>query len=202
MTKHVYGITAPMGSGKSTVLKLLEKRGYTVVNTDELAKEVLYEIIDKVKKSFPECVEYVTINPHLVPVETFNIDKYADVIFTDPGKRKIMENLIYPILFDTLRKIIENTNGIIFIESAILFETGMDKRFNFESIIYIWTDYEQRKRKVLETCNITEDEFLIRENLQLPATQKMGLSDIFLHNKYDIVALDNEIECVLKQFII
>ena len=199
MTKHIYGITAPMGSGKSTVLELLKKHGFETIDTDKLSKQLLIEHSSYIMKLFPECVSYEIINTKFEPVEYFDLKKYADIIFTNDTKRKMMEDFIYPLLFKKINKIINTTDNIIFIESAILFETNMDKVINFESVIYIWTDYALRIKKVLDNGKYNKTEFLQRENLQMSISKKMSLANVFLHNEYDIIKFEQELEKLLRQ---
>ena len=49
------GLTGGIGSGKSTVSKMLIDKGFKVIDADNIAKEVLVkypEIIDKIKIEF------------------------------------------------------------------------------------------------------------------------------------------------------
>ena len=49
------GLTGGIGSGKSTVSKMLINKGFTVIDADNIARDVLVkypEIIDKIKIEF------------------------------------------------------------------------------------------------------------------------------------------------------
>ena len=92
MTKHIYGITAPIGSGKTTALNILKDHDFEIINTDELAKEIHKINIFDIAVLFPECVndhiKSKNENGNTVITLLFDTKKYSNIIFTDSEKRK------------------------------------------------------------------------------------------------------------------
>ena len=203
MTKHIYGITAPIGSGKTTVLNILKDYNFEIINTDELAKEILKNNIFNIAVLFPECVndqiKTVNENGNIVITLLFDTKKYSNIIFTDNEKRKKMEDFIYPILIRKIKKIIKSSKKSVFIESAILFETNIHKVFNFKDIIFIDTNFEQRMKKVIETRNLTKEEFLLRDDLQLDVNKKLQLANIIITNTYNMAQLKTDLLKKIKE---
>ena len=97
-TSVVVGVTGGMGSGKSTVSKLLEEEGFTLIDSDALIREkvltdsdVIQQVADKFGKS--------------VLKTDGAIDRAAlsKQVFSDPANLSWLEELTHPRLFELWR---------------------------------------------------------------------------------------------------
>ena len=129
----IIGITGGIGSGKSTIAKELAKRGYTVYDCDREAKRIIDENTD---------VQTAIIN--LLGNEAFLNGQYntayvAQRVFAEPHLLEALNNIIHPkVKEDILNRSVfcqaknevncalAAKKSILFIESAILFEAGLD----------------------------------------------------------------------------
>ena len=83
-------ITGSIGCGKTTVANVLRKLGYLVYDADKWVK-ILYfkkDFLSEIQKYFPQ----VFVNG------VFNKKMLRSVVFQNPQKLKILENLIHPFL--------------------------------------------------------------------------------------------------------
>ena len=92
-------LTGGIGSGKSTVAKILSKRGIPVYDTDYAAKK-LYEtdsgLLDSVEEAFGCSLR--------LPDGFFDRQKLSSMVFSSPEKLKILESLVHPaVLKDFIR---------------------------------------------------------------------------------------------------
>ena len=119
--KKAIGITGPIGSGKSTVLNYLKKKGYLAISSDELVHE-LYRI------------PYINSKISKILGIPFNIDdkkiteSARKILISNKLKKVQIENYIYPILEEKLVEIIKE-NDKVAIEVPLLFKAHYEYMF-------------------------------------------------------------------------
>ena len=112
----IVGLTGGIGSGKSYLAQALAQRGFAVYDCDREAKRIIAESQD---------LQAAIID--LLGEETFVEGKYntayvAKRVFADPELLKKLNAIIHPeVAKDILAKKPD------FVESAILFESGLDR---------------------------------------------------------------------------
>ena len=101
-------ITGTIGSGKSTVCKILEGFGYKVFYTDLINAELLsdFEYLSQIYQYFPNAFEDKKINK----------EKLSHIIFSSDSNRKILDSIAHPRIEEKLKKIFKfNKDKIIFV---------------------------------------------------------------------------------------
>lgn len=121
----IIGLTGGVGSGKSTVAKLMEKYyGAHLLIADDIARDFM-------KK---DEISYNLIVNHfgtavLDENKELNRKKLAEIVFAKEEQLKILNSFIHPYVKDYILKEIDclyrnDSNAIIIVESAILFEVS------------------------------------------------------------------------------
>src|SRR5262245_53982791 len=88
---RLIGLTGGVGMGKSTAADLLKERGIPVVDTDQLARDV----VEPGQPAFNEVKE--RFGPGVVgPDGTLNRKALADLIFADSARRQELESILHP----------------------------------------------------------------------------------------------------------
>lgn len=117
------GITGGIGSGKSTVSRILAECGVAVYTSDDRAKELMAsspELRTKIISSFGE-EAYVD--------GTLNREYLAKSIFTNPEALATLNSIVHPAVMDDFDRWAEQQEGnYVVLESAILFEAKLDSR--------------------------------------------------------------------------
>lgn len=135
-------LTGGIGSGKSTIARELRARGYAVYDTDTEAKRLI--VSNPLVRSQ---VEY------LLGSEVFDGDTYltrlvAKQIFHHPDLRLRLNAIVHPaVAFHLRRWAQEQGERPCFVESAILFESGLDALC--DRIVIVDAPEEIRIRRVL-----------------------------------------------------
>ena len=149
-------ITGNIGSGKTTICKILKTLGYEIFECDLEIKK-LYQTIDlkkKIRKIFDNKIsELFFVNGRV------NKKALSDYIFNNPKDLRRLEKLIYEKLAD-LKSIFVKKNKkerIVFFDIPLLFEKRMNKGYDF--IIYLKVDVETQKKRVLKRKNIDEEKY-------------------------------------------
>ena len=131
----VVGITGGIGSGKSTIARVLAARGYTVYDCDKEAKRIIAGNKDVQKKIIDLLGEEAfTIIPSFSEADQsiiYNTSYVAKRVFAEPSLLAQLNGIVHPavkedILHSFIPSFHHSAKRIIFIESAILFEAGLD----------------------------------------------------------------------------
>ena len=187
-------ITGGIGSGKTMVSNLLQTMGYVVFSCDKIANGVLNDptVIKKISTFAKDCV-IKNANG------TYQIDKKAlsNVVFTNEKLLQKLTDITHPLILTELLNQINNANqNLVFAEVPILFEKNYQNYF--DKIIVVTRPLNDRINSVISRNNCTKQEVLNRINSQFDYS-KLNKSDyIVINNDKDILALQTQIENILK----
>lgn len=187
MKKLTVAITGNLGSGKSTVCRFIEKQGYPVIYADLLAKSLYTgspELKDRIIAEFGEGI---------YTEQGFNSSALASIVFNDEIKLYKLNAIIHPIVIAEnerlMREALKNSS-LVFHEAALIFEADMLKYFDF--IVVVNAPEELAMNRVKESRGITEEEFVLRRDKQLPAEFKAKNADYVIENAGSIEDLEQE----------
>ncbi len=110
------GITGGIGSGKSTIAHELAQRGYTVYDCDREAKRIITEN-PEVRKAIIDL-----LGEEAFAGGTYNTAYVAQRVFKNSSLREALNAIVHPAVEHDIR-----TKQPDFVESAILYESGLDK---------------------------------------------------------------------------
>jgi len=185
LVQLVIGITGIIGSGKSTICKHVENLGYNVIYTDNLAKELIesnLEIRNKIIKEFGE-LSYIN--------NLFNSKHISSFVFNDKAKLGKLNQIVHPFVIENIINIcegifkieenVEDINRIIFVESALMFETGSFEGYDYIIAVDCPEEKVIERNKLNQTFN--EDNFKNRLKNQFTNSKKVSLADFVVSNK-------------------
>ncbi len=197
--KIVVGITGGIGSGKSFVANILRNSGFKVFDCDKEAKElmvsnqmVINDILNVVGKEAyifnvgKDGNENVSLNKTLI----------ADFLFRNSQNAHVINNIVHPRLAEYFRewtKLCEE--DVVFMESAILFESGFDKLTDFTLLVY--ADTELRVRRCIDRDKSNNQDVLKRIKMQMDQGLLINMADFMvINNEGD--ELDSQLDEFLK----
>ncbi len=144
--KKAIGITGPIGSGKSTILKYLETKNYLTYSCDELIHSLYLEVYIKNKISKILGFNFDVNNDQ-------NRKKAKELMNNNPLIKEKIENYIYPILEEKLTKIIKENENVA-IEVPLLFKAHYEFLFKKIIVIEISNDKQKENLKLRNEKNI------------------------------------------------
>ena len=124
----IVGITGGIGSGKSTIARALAACGYAVYDCDKEAKRIIVENA-KVRKAIIGLLgtEAFTASPEHPFTGIYNTAYVAERVFREPELLERLNQIVHPaVKRDILERIGHRATPVFFIESAILYEAGLD----------------------------------------------------------------------------
>ncbi len=115
----IIGITGGIGSGKSTIAHELAQRGYSVYECDKEAKRIIAENPD-VQQEIIDLLGEEAFIYHLSSI-IYNTQYVAKRVFADPHLLEALNAIVHPAVgLDIMKRQPD------FVESAILYESGLD----------------------------------------------------------------------------
>lgn len=151
----VIGITGGIGAGKSQVLALMEQEfGAAVLVADEIAHQLTepgYSCYEHIRREFGGEI--------LLPDGRIDRKKLADVVFADPVRLKTLNQIVHPMVKESIRGEIsrlqsEDPGKIIVIEAALLIEDNYDEIC--DEIWYIYADETVRRERLKKSRGYTD----------------------------------------------
>lgn len=182
--KLIVGITGGIGSGKSVVSRLLNMLGYPVYDSDSKAKR-LNDTDEEVKRALT-----LAFGSDLYENGLLNRPKLASLIFQSDSNRQLVNAIIHPaVKRDFLRWAEAQDSDIVFLEAAILYESGFDAFMN--KVVAVAAPEQVRIQRAMQRDNATEQQIVNRLRAQM--------SQDVLESKADFVVVNDGIQPLLPQ---
>ena len=165
--------------------------GYPVYSSDQRAKDLMHEdekLVAGLKELFgEEAYHHSELNRPYIAAQ----------IFKDASKRTAMNNLVHPaVRLDFQNWTTRQKSGILFQESALLFETGNYK--SFDAVILVSAPEEIRMQRVKQRDQLTDEQVQSRFNSQMPEDEKMKLTELVIHNDGNQLLVPQILEIIRK----
>ena len=189
------GITGGMGSGKSIVAALLTVYGIPVYNADSESKRLLLTS-PTIRRGLTDLLGADIYSPDGT---TLRRARMASLIFADPNLLARVNAIIHPAVgddFDAWRKRL--TAPLCAMESAILFESGFDRRADVRLTVY--APEAIRLQRVMARDGAAEADVRRRMQSQWTDERKAALSDAVITND-GLSALIPQVEAFLNRWL-
>lgn len=193
----IIGITGIIGSGKSSVANFISEMGYPVLSSDMNAKIIMAEnknIQQKIIDLFGE-ESYIegNLNNRYIAKMVFGGGKTAK------SNLEKLNNIVHPAVIDyniaEIEKLIDAGEDMIFVESALIFELGLDDGYDY--VINVDCPIETAIKRTMERSNLSKSEVEERMNNQLHANEKKKFADFTIDNSKGLEDLKKATEFMI-----
>lgn len=167
----IVALTGGIGSGKSYVCKLLAERGISVYDCDAHAKDLM-RTSRTLQKQLSEFVgDEVFRDGHLQKAIL------AAYLLQSEVHVQAVNAVIHPAVAHDFEQ-----SGQTWLESAILFDSGFDKRTHIDKVVCVTAPEEERIRRVMMRDGISREKTLEWIARQLPQEEVVRRSDYEIVN--------------------
>ncbi len=155
MKKEIIGVIGGIASGKSTVLSILQRDfSYRILRMDELAKALYQEeaVLREMKKLLPDSV--------FTREGALSFPRLRSLLFTEPERKKHLEELIHPLVFQEVSKEIAKLRALgekLAVETAL---PNQDFLSQCDLIFYLEASEETRCQRLINSRGLNKEEAL------------------------------------------
>jgi dephospho-CoA kinase len=180
-------LTGGIGSGKSLVGEILEELGALVIDSDQLAREV----IERGRPGYEEVI--TAFGDSILSEGQIDRAKLAAVIFKEKDLRKKLESIIHPLVREAAEKLARNlpSGAILVNQIPLLVESDGAKRFDY--VITVSADEEIRRER-LRLRGLKDYEITERMAAQVADLDREKIANYILRNDGSIDELTRAVE--------
>jgi dephospho-CoA kinase len=178
MTAFV-GLTGGIASGKSTVGRLFRELGASVVDADEVAREV----VERGSEGLAEVVEAFGAEV-LTSDGALDRKKLGAIVFEEPDLRKRLEGITHPRIAARSMQLMASIAGrgeaLAIYEAALLVENGSYRMM--QALVVVAAHERTQVARVMERDALDQAAARARLAAQLPLEQKIAVADFVIWN--------------------
>ncbi len=202
----VIGVTGGVGAGKSTILKILEKRfGAHLIMADDVAKELMEPggaSYEAVVAAFGEEILVAADPDDVSASRPIDRAKLASIVFNDDDKLELVNSLTHPkvkeeILARIARFYEEDENALIAVEAALLIEAGYDDIL--DTLWIVDADPEVRIERLMRDRGYSREKALSIMDNQLSPEEFRAHGDFVVDNSGTHEDAEAQIEAYFKK---
>ena len=183
-------LTGGIGSGKSLVGEILEELGALVIDSDQLAREVI-------ERGSPGYEEVVTaFGDSILSEGQIDRSKLAAVVFKESDLRKKLESIIHPLVREAAEKLAKKlpSGAILINQIPLLVESDGAKRFDY--VVTVSADEEIRRER-LRLRGLKDYEITQRIAAQVSDLEREKIANYIIRNDGSIDELTRAVEALM-----
>ena len=180
-------LTGGIGSGKSAVAEFLEVCGAVIIDSDQLARDVIErgtEGFEAILTAFGDTV-----------LTDGEIDRstLAEIVFHDEGQRKKLEGIIHPLVREAAESLMKKlpTDSVVINQIPLLVETNGAKRFDY--VITVSASEDVRRQRLLQK-GLKDYEITKRMQAQVNDAAREEIADSIIKNEGSLEDLERIVE--------
>ena len=180
-------LTGGIGSGKTAVGEILANFGAVVIDSDQLARQV----VERGTAGFDQIV--AQFGDEILKNGDLDRTALASLIFTDPKKRLELEQITHPLIRQEFAKIIKSLpeDAIVVNQIPLFVESKHDYKFDF--IVSVSTSEEIRVARLLKR-GLTKDQITKRMQAQATDSEREVIADLIIKNEKSEEELFTQVE--------
>jgi len=190
----VVALTGGIGSGKSTVGQIFAQLGATVIDSDQLARDV----IERGSIGFNEVI--AKFGDEILKNGEIDRQILASLIFKDPAKRSDLEQITHPLIRKAFAKVVSSAlpDSIVINQIPLLVESNHD--YKFDHIITVSASESIRSERLIKR-GLTNEQ--IKQRMQAQATDQMReeIADSVIVNEKSEQEITDQVEKIWEQLL-
>ncbi len=190
------GLTGGIGSGKSTVAKLLVQEGWVLVDADRIARDIVepgQPALTELAEAFGQDI--------LLPDGSLDRGLLASRAFASREKTDLLNSITHPRIQEETQARFEaaRQGGAEFVvyDMPLLVDKGLHR--DMDATIVVDVDAEERVRRLVEYRGLEESDARRRIAAQIPDDVRRAAADFVIDNNGPREALDGQVAGVVEK---
>lgn len=195
----IIGLTGNIASGKSTVGNILEEMGATVVDADQVARQV-------VERGTPALHDLVnTFGERILKCDgSLNREVLGNIVFGDKEALEKLNKITHPRIRNVLQQMFDEFRrqpepGVLVVEAALLFETGLN--LLMDQVWFVTAPLDTRIERLMMRNGLSYEAAMKRINSQESEEIKQVKSNFIINNDGDQEQLHRMISEAYKKIV-
>ncbi len=187
-------LTGGIASGKTTVANLLAEHGALLIDSDQLAREV-------VEPGTPGLAQVVTRFGEQVLTQTGRLDRQAlgEIVFADAAARADLNAIIHPLVRRRRAELIAQAAADQIVVSVIplLVETGLVDQF--DAVVVVDVPSQTQVARLVRRNDISPEQAQARLDAQASRAERLAAADWVVTNSGSRAELEAQVERLWSQ---
>ncbi|MEO6186015.1 MAG: dephospho-CoA kinase [Steroidobacteraceae bacterium] len=188
-------LTGGVASGKSTVAKLFATLGAKLIDTDQIARDIVAPpsaVLDRIVARFGRDA--------LTPQGTLDRARLRNLVFADSGARADLESITHPaIRAEVARRCAALDGPYQLIAVPLLVETGTQR--NYDRVLVVDTDPQLQLLRLLQRDGSNETTARNMLSAQASRADRLAIADDIIDNTGDIAAIASQVEALHRRYL-
>lgn len=188
------GLTGGIGSGKSTVSRMLEERGAVVLDADGFARDAVVSgspgLRSVVERFGPEI---------LTPEGGLDRPKLASIVFADPAALADLEAIVHPVVRRMIADGIQenlDADRVVVLVNPLLIEMGTHR--DCDVVVVVSASPETQVARSVAR-GMTDEDVRARIAAQMPLEDRARTADVLIDNEGTLDDLEREVDVLWRQ---
>lgn len=191
----VIGLTGGIGSGKSTVARILKENGANLILADDIAKEIMQPHMPAYKK----IIEHFGTN---IMAEDEQIDrkKLAKIVFSDNEQLLYLNKVTHGAVADRISELIsefrKSQQNLVAVEAIVPIKHGF-----LDLVDTVWVVIASEKtriNRIMKRSGLTYEEAKKRIESQMSDDEYKSIADLVVYNDGTLNELEEKVWGLLK----
>ena len=185
-------LTGGIGSGKSTVSRLLAERGAIIVDADAIAREI-------VEPGEPALEEIrVAFGPEVIDADgSLRRSRLAQIVFDDPDALARLNAITHPRIAARSAELLEAApaDAVVVYDMPLLVEQGPQALSGWDAIVVVDAPDEVRLSRLIAR-GVDRDDAQRRMAAQVSRDVRLAAADHVIDNSGDLMSLERAVDAL------
>ncbi|MGE6259318.1 dephospho-CoA kinase [Heyndrickxia sporothermodurans] len=193
----IVGLTGGIASGKSTVSNMLKQKGFTIIDADIAAREVVNigeDAYFQIIKDFGEDI--------LLEDRSLDRKKLGSIVFHNRDKRLLLNNIVHPAvrkyMLSKKDEAVNEGKQTVILDIPLLFESQLT--YMVDRTILVYVEPPIQLARLMERNQLSKEDALARIHSQMPLDEKVKLADAVINNNTELNNTKYQLETLMKEW--
>jgi len=178
--KIVIGVTGGLGSGKSTVARMLKTGECELIDADKLA----HRLIRRGGRAYKKIVDFFGTGI-LKPDKNIDRQKLAGIVFLHSRALNKLNSIVHPELKkEIFRRINNSRKRVIILDAALIIEAGLRRKL--DKLVVVTAKRGQQMERAAGKLAINNRQAALRIKSQISQDEKSRFADFIIDNSGSI----------------